>query len=121
MQEALEAGLPEHWARLLALLIRDFTDIDLAEESRQEAFAAAVEHWPRGVPDSPAAWLLTTARRKATDRLRREATPARKPPLLVVDDVAAPLDADVDAIEDERLRLICMCCHPALPRGEAWR
>lgn len=111
---ALDTALREHWARLLALLIRDFADVDLAEDSLQEAYAAAAEHWPRGVPDNPAAWLLTTARRKATDRLRREATLARKLPLLVVDDVVEAPDVDVDAIPDERLRLICTCCHPAL-------
>jgi RNA polymerase sigma factor (sigma-70 family) len=111
----LDAALREHWARLLALLIRDYAVVDLAEDSLQDAYAAAVEHWQREVPDNPAGWLLTTARRKAADRLRREATLARKLPLLVVD---APTestdDVDVDAIPDERLRLICTCCHPAL-------
>jgi RNA polymerase sigma-70 factor, ECF subfamily len=111
---ALDAALREHWARLLALLIRDYASVDVAEDSLQEAYAAAAEHWPGGVPDNPAGWLLTTARRKATDRLRREATLARKLPLLVVDEVADAPDADVDAIPDERLRLICTCCHPAL-------
>jgi RNA polymerase sigma-70 factor, ECF subfamily len=113
--EALDTALREHWARLLALLIRDYADVDVAEDSLQEAYAAAVEHWDRGVPDNPAGWLLTTARRKATDRLRREATLARKLPLLVVDSPTESAgEVDVDAIPDERLRLICTCCHPAL-------
>jgi RNA polymerase sigma-70 factor, ECF subfamily len=113
--DVLDAALREHWARLLALLIRDYADVDLAEESLSEAYAAAVEHWERRVPDNPAGWLLTTARRKATDRLRREATLVRKLPLLVVDAPTAMTgDVDVDAIPDERLRLICTCCHPAL-------
>jgi RNA polymerase sigma-70 factor (ECF subfamily) len=111
---ALDVALREHWARLLALLIRDYANVDVAEDSLQEAYAAAAEHWQRDVPANPAGWLLTTARRKATDRLRREATLARKLPLLVVDDVADGPEVDVDAIGDERLRLICTCCHPAL-------
>ncbi|HYJ67541.1 MAG TPA: sigma-70 family RNA polymerase sigma factor [Nocardioidaceae bacterium] len=111
---ALDGALREHWARLLALLIRDYASVDVAEDSLQDAYAAAAEHWTRTVPDNPAAWLLTTARRKATDRLRREATLARKLPMLVVDDVATGPDVDLDAIPDERLRLICTCCHPAL-------
>jgi RNA polymerase sigma-70 factor (ECF subfamily) len=112
--EALDAALREHWARLLALLIRDYASLDVAEDSLQEAYAVAAEHWRDDVPDNPAGWLLTTARRKATDRLRREATLARKLPLLVVDDLVSETDVDVDAIPDERLRLICTCCHPAL-------
>jgi RNA polymerase sigma-70 factor, ECF subfamily len=112
--EALDTAQREQWARLLALLIREYASVDVAEDCLQEAYAAAAKHWPHGVPDNPAGWLLTTARRKATDWLRREATLARKLPLLVVDEVAEAPDLDIDAIADERLRLICMCCHPAL-------
>jgi RNA polymerase sigma-70 factor (ECF subfamily) len=110
------------WGRLLSLLIGQFRRVDLAEESLQEAFAVAARVWPaRGAPANPSAWLLTTARRRALDQLRAEAMKARKLPLLAVDrdDTPPPPTAD-DAsavIADERLRLIFMCCHPALPPG----
>ncbi|GAA3155060.1 sigma-70 family RNA polymerase sigma factor [Planomonospora alba] len=105
---AVEQAYRRHWARLLALLTAELRDLDLAEESLQDAFAAAVAAWPPE-PDNPPAWLLTTARRRALSRLRREAVAARKLPLLVVDDRPEPA-----GIPDERLRLIFTCCHPAL-------
>ncbi|WP_229798100.1 RNA polymerase sigma factor [Planomonospora parontospora] len=104
----VEQAYRRHWARLLALLTAELRDLDLAEESLQDAFAAAVAAWPPE-PGNPPAWLLTTARRRALDRLRRDAVAARKLPLLVVDDLPDP-----SAIPDERLRMIFTCCHPAL-------
>jgi len=121
---AVEQAHRDSWGRLLALLARLLGSLDLAEESLQDAFEAAVTGWQRdGVPDRPEAWLLTAARRRAVDRLRREATLARKLPLLLVPETAAgPGDvgregtegAEVTTIPDERLRLLFTCCHPAL-------
>ncbi|GAA3446848.1 RNA polymerase subunit sigma-24 [Planomonospora venezuelensis] len=105
---AVEQAYRRHWARLLALLTAELRDLDLAEESLQDAFAAAVTAWPPE-PANPPAWLLTTARRRALDRLRRVAVAAGKLPLLIVDDRPEP-----SSIPDERLRLIFTCCHPAL-------
>ncbi|MDI1464767.1 sigma factor [Catellatospora sp. KI3] len=100
------------WARLVATLARRLGDLDLAEETAAEAFAAAVEHWPvDGVPPNPGAWLTTTAYRKAVDRLRREVRRADKhrEALMLFDTPDPP-----GAIEDDRLRLVFTCCHPAL-------
>jgi RNA polymerase sigma-70 factor, ECF subfamily len=114
VQAAITDAHREEWARLVAILTRRFGDLDIAEESAAEAFAAAVERWPAdGVPPSPGAWLTTTASRKAIDRIRRENKRDDKQKaaqLLYDDDPPEPLDA----IEDERLRLIFTCCHPAL-------
>jgi RNA polymerase sigma-70 factor, ECF subfamily len=102
------------WARVVAALSRRFGDLDIGEEAAAEAFAAAVERWPAdGVPPNPGAWLTTTATRKAIDRIRRESKRDDKhmeARMLFVDDPPAP----VGAVEDERLRLIFTCCHPAL-------
>ena len=112
---AIEAAWRAHWARLLALLVRRFRDVDLAEECLQEAFAAAATAWASGIPDNPAGWLLTAAERRGLDRLRRRATHARKAHFLVDDEETPPVEpADRDAIPDERLALITLCCHPAL-------
>ena len=99
---------------MLAALIGYFGDFDLAEDAAAEAFAIAAQRWPsEGAPDHPAAWLVTTARRRAIDRLRRDRVLAGKLRLL-----AAELETrdsmDTTAIPDERLELIFMCCHPAL-------
>jgi RNA polymerase sigma-70 factor, ECF subfamily len=102
--------------RVLATLIRLLGDFDLAEESRQEAFAAALEQWPvDGVPENPRAWLTSTGRNKAVDRIRRESLFRTK----IVDRELAGAEYHVDAADedtfgDDRLRLIFTCCHPAL-------
>ncbi len=91
-------------------------DLDLAEECVQDAYARALTKWAEtGVPSRPAAWLTTTARNRALDLIRRDALFRRAMPELVMDDVAPPAEiADGDEIADDRLRLICTCCHPAL-------
>lgn len=115
---AVAAVFREERGRLLAALVRRFGDLDLAEEVTSEAIEAALEHWPvDGVPPKPGAWLMTTARRKAVDRLRRDqALTARLAVLQVEADRAGPvppagLDSD---LPDERLQLFFTCAHPAL-------
>jgi RNA polymerase sigma-70 factor, ECF subfamily len=102
------------WARVVASLTRRFGDLDIGEEAAAEAFATAVERWPvDGVPPNPGAWLTTTANRKAIDRIRRESKrddKQREARMVYDDDPPEP----VGAIDDERLRLIFTCCHPAL-------
>ena len=102
----------EEWARLVATLARRIGDLDIAEEMAAEAFATAVERWPvDGVPPNPGAWLTTTARRKAVDRIRRESRREQKQrEAQMLSDTAEP----VGAIDDDRLRLVFTCCHPAL-------
>jgi RNA polymerase sigma-70 factor, ECF subfamily len=103
------------YGRCVAALIGAFGDIDLAEESVQEAFATAMHKWPTaGVPPNPGGWITTTARNRAIDRLRRE-TRGRA----LLDDAAVLIDAndspkEVDPLRDDRLRLFFTCCHPAL-------
>lgn len=115
----LEAVFREERGRLLACLVSRFGDLDLAEEMSSEAVAAALVHWPvDGIPDRPGAWLLTTARRRAVDRLRRDRVLATRLAVLQVEadraDPAPPADADRD-LPDERLALFFTCAHPALP------
>jgi RNA polymerase sigma-70 factor (ECF subfamily) len=116
-QQAITRAHHEEWARVVAALTRRFGDLDIAEEAAAEAFATAVERWlSDGVPPNPGAWLTTTANRKAIDRIRRESKRDDKhqeAQRLYDDDPPEPLDA-VSAVEDERLRLIFTCCHPAL-------
>jgi RNA polymerase sigma factor (sigma-70 family) len=110
----------EEAGRLTAALVRSLGDFDLAEECVQDALVAALEHWPKeGVPDNPGAWLMTTARRKGIDRLRREkryqekVAELEKQPEISMGAAAA---RGAHALPDERLELIFTCCHPALAR-----
>lgn len=122
--DAVEQAWRDHWGRLLALLVSRYRRLDLAEDALAEAFEAATRHWPRdGVPGNPPGWLLTAARRKVLDRLRAEAVHARREPVLVADAelrrrdrerAADPATTDEPDVPDERLRLILLCCHPAL-------
>lgn len=116
-QIEVEAALADvharDWPRVVATLVRATRDLDLAEDAAQDAFVLAIAAWARdGIPASPAAWLITAARRRAIDRQRREMNMARKLPLLIVPGDDAP--AADDDIPDDRLRLIFTCCHPAL-------
>jgi RNA polymerase sigma-70 factor (ECF subfamily) len=118
VEEALATAFHQDWARVVARLIGALGDWDLAEECAQEAYAAALPAWRRdGIPDSPRAWLTTTARNRAVDRIRRARTGAAKLRELPVEDTT-DLPVDLDALDsgiaDERLRLIYTCCHPAL-------
>jgi RNA polymerase sigma-70 factor (ECF subfamily) len=101
---------------VVATLIRVTGDWDLAEECAQDAFAAAIERWPRdGVPRNPGAWLTTTARNRAVDRMRRATTGAAKlQEAAVLSPIDEPEDRDDSGVTDDRLRLIFTCCHPAL-------
>lgn len=104
----------QEWARVVAGLTRRFGDLDIAEDAAAEAFATAVERWPAdGVPPNPGGWLTTTATRKALDRIRREAQRDTKhqAALMISDDTA---HAPTGPIDDDRLRLVFTCCHPAL-------
>jgi RNA polymerase sigma-70 factor (ECF subfamily) len=110
----LDGVFREQWGRVVATLIGFLGDFDLAEEAAQEAFAIAAERWPRdGTPTNPGAWLVTTARNRALNRVRRDRTLAAKTRLL---QATEPWEGDVEAstFPDERLELIFMCCHPAL-------
>ncbi|MFW6722651.1 RNA polymerase sigma factor [Streptomyces sp. MAR4 CNY-716] len=115
VRAAVEAAYRDEWGQVVATLIGLTGDWDLAEDCAQEAFAGALATWPRdGVPRRPGAWLTTTARNRATDRLRRAAVGAAKLRQLAVLE-RDPDDPPVEEIPDERLRLIFTCCHPALP------
>jgi RNA polymerase sigma-70 factor (ECF subfamily) len=118
---AVERTFREEAPAVLATLIRHVGDISLAEDAVQDAFAAAVATWERdGVPDNPGAWITTTARRKAIDRLRRARSVADRVERLRLlaqrDAAAAPEPAEESAVADDRLRLMFTCCHPALNR-----
>ncbi len=117
---SVERVFREEHGRILAMLIRVYRDFDLAEEALQDAFAVALDRWPLdGAPANPGAWITTTARRKAVDRLRRDRAFVEKRAQL---ETAASLDAqgaeaetdDMTELQDDRLRLIFTCCHPAL-------
>jgi len=114
VREAITQAHHEEWARVVATLTRHFGDLDVAEDAAAEAFATAVERWPvDGVPPNPGGWLTTTARRKALDRIRREnkRDDKHRQAQKMYDDAPA---ASGGAVDDERLRLIFTCCHPAL-------
>jgi RNA polymerase sigma-70 factor (ECF subfamily) len=114
VEQAISRVHHEEWARVVASLTRRFGDLDIAEEAAAEAFATAVERWPaEGVPPNPGAWLTTTANRKAIDRIRRENKrddKQKEAHVVYHDDPPEPLGA----VDDDRLRLIFICCHPAL-------
>ena len=111
----------QEYARVVASVLRIVRDVDAAEEVVQEAFAQALDHWPTyGTPDRPGAWLLTTARRRALDRLRGARRAGARAHALAYEAALGALDetpdvADPVEIPDDRLRLIFTCCHPALP------
>ena len=116
VEEAITQAHREEWARVVAALTRRFGDLDIAEEAAAEAFATALERWPAdGVPPNPGAWLTTTANHKAIDRIRREnkRDDKHKEARTLLDDPAEP-SAPLGAVDDDRLRLIFTCCHPAL-------
>ena len=115
LQAELADIMREDWGRLLAVLIKDLRDFQLAEDCLSEAFTGALQHWPRGIPRNPQGWLLQVARRKAIDHIRRANTRAKAQPdlayLMALD--AQEIEAEHE-IPDERLRLIFTACHPAL-------
>jgi RNA polymerase sigma-70 factor, ECF subfamily len=111
--DALARAHQDEWARVVASLARRFGDLDVAEDAAAEAFATAVERWAAdGVPPNPGGWLTTTATRKALDRLRRESKRDHKQKEAL--EVHHHTPEPIGAIEDERLRLVFTCCHPAL-------
>jgi RNA polymerase sigma-70 factor, ECF subfamily len=113
---AVAEAFRAEWGRVVATLIRMTGDWDLAEECAQDAVAQALARWPRdGVPRNPGAWLTTTARNAALNRLKRTATEAVKLREVAAMPVGVEDDGDESAVQDDRLRLIFTCCHPALP------
>ena len=114
MVDRLEQIFRDQWGRVLAALIGFLGDFELAEEATQEAFAIAAERWPRdGMPDNPGAWLTTTARNRAINRIHRDRTLLQKTRLLEVPQTVEDT-VDETTFPDERLELIFTCCHPAL-------
>ena len=117
VDSAVAAAHRDGWALVLAATARVARDLDLAEECVQEAYAAALTSWARdGIPDNPAAWLTTTAKRRAMDAVRRERVLRSKLPLLVEpeEEAVMAVPEPEPVVTDERLRLIFLCCHPAL-------
>ena len=117
VEAAVTQAFRDEWGRIVATLIRVTGDWDLAEECAQDAFTAALQRWPRdGIPRRPGAWLTTTARNRATDRLRRDAVGAAKLREVAAMSLPPEPEAGQDdrAVPDDRLRLMFTCCHPAL-------
>src|SRR6201989_33436 len=122
VKAAVDAAFREEWGRVVATLIRVTGDWDLAEECAQDAFATALQRWPRdGIPGRPGAWLTTAARNRAIDVLRRRAVGAAKlrevAALSVEPESGSAFEVETDhsGVPDDRLRLMFTCCHPALP------
>ena len=115
MQNQVERVFREEWSHAVSILTRVLGDLELAEDAVQDAFATAVERWPHeGMPRTPGAWIVTTARNRAIDRIRREKVFQRKAELIGrLQELPAEED-DVSAIPDDRLALVFTCCHPAL-------
>ncbi|WP_196257661.1 sigma-70 family RNA polymerase sigma factor [Pelagibacterium limicola] len=117
-QSAVDTAWREHSRRVLATLVRLLRDFDLAEEALHDAFLAAADRWSRdGVPDNPSAWLISTGRFRAIDKLRRRKTFGSFEPELIrqiEEDAAAKAGVEPDEVADDQLRLIFVCCHPAL-------
>src|SRR5262245_57477593 len=112
----IEEVFRAEWGQLLSLLVSRTRRLDLAEDALSEAFARASERWPdKGVPSNPAGWLYATAYRQVVGRLRTEAVAGRKVPLLALRADWAPVSHEPEELPDERLQLILLCCHPALP------
>jgi RNA polymerase sigma-70 factor, ECF subfamily len=115
VQQDVEQVFREEWSSAVAILTRVLGDLELAEDAVQDAFATALERWPRdGLPRNPGAWIVTTARNRAIDRIRREKVFQQKAELIGrLQELPAEED-DVSAIPDDRLALVFTCCHPAL-------
>jgi RNA polymerase sigma-70 factor (ECF subfamily) len=115
----IERVFREEYGRAVAVLVRVFRDITIAEEAVQDAFTTAVQGWPStGLPPSPAGWIITTARNRAIDRLRREASrDDRHAQAALLHAGSDPRKDEEDVVDDDRLRLIFTCCHPALAPG----
>src|SRR5580704_1673853 len=113
----LDGVFRREWGPAVAALARWSGDLTVAEDAVQEAFAEALRAWPRdGVPDNPGAWVLTVARNRARDRLRRESVRPGKELAAVVDDIRARTEVDVHPVRDDELRMMFTCAHPALDR-----
>ncbi len=111
----VEEVFRREYGRAVSVLARVLGDLDLAEDAVQDAFTTAVRRWPvDGVPPSPAGWIITTARNRAIDRLRRETRGREKQALLLPHESAEDEGEEVGAVPDDRLRLVFTCCHPAL-------
>src|ERR687892_799901 len=117
VEQTIEQTFRAEWGRLLSLLVSRTRRLDLAEDALGEAFTRASDRWPgEGVPANPAGWLYATAYRHVVGRLRAEAVAGRKAPLVAVRPGWAPPDESAEELADDRLHLILLCCHPALPR-----
>src|ERR1700736_1688582 len=113
----LDGVFRREWGPAVAALARWSGDLTVAEDAVQEAFAQALRAWPRdGVPDNPGGWVLTVARNRARDRLRRESVRPGKELAAVVDDIRARTEVDVHPVRDDELRMMFTCAHPALDR-----
>jgi RNA polymerase sigma-70 factor (ECF subfamily) len=115
VQAGVEQVFREEWSGAVAILTRTLGDLELAEDAVQDAFTVALERWPRdGLPRNPAAWIVTTARNRAIDRLRRDRVFREKAALVARLEELPGDEEDMTAIPDERLALVFTCCHPAL-------